>query len=87
MLGSITARQWQEWQEFADLEPFGGVQDDLRACVTAIFARLAFSSSDLSPLEFFPELKRLSSREQTPEEMAEIARQWAARDARTRGRR
>ncbi len=61
MLDRLTPRQWQRWQWFYELEPFGPRQEELRAAALAIYTLLPHrkeGSPPLHPGDIFPSLKQ-----------------------------
>lgn len=63
LLASLTASQWSEWLQYADIEPFGELRADFRAGqIAATIANYAGKSrnagaSTLEPFDFMPALK------------------------------
>lgn len=56
----MTPGEWENWQEFAALEPFGPRQEELRAAAQCIFAAAAYRKADAGPMrpgDVFPSLK------------------------------
>lgn len=69
LLRSLTAKQFQEWQAFYTLDPFGDQRGDLRSGIVSAVIANAFRSKNTNPIEpsqFMPYLER---HDQSPEEM------------------
>ncbi|QEL19902.1 hypothetical protein [Limnoglobus roseus] len=47
---------WWLMSAFAEIEPFGGAQDDLRAAVSGILPAMAFNGASIRPADLFPSL-------------------------------
>lgn len=75
----MTAREFQRWQIYAELEPFGPPRDDHRAGVVAAAAVSPWAKKGdaVTPSTFFPELAG-PGRVPTVEEQIAAARAWAA---------
>ncbi|QEL19507.1 hypothetical protein [Limnoglobus roseus] len=51
-----TMADWWLMSAFAEIEPFGGAQDDLRAAVSAIIPARAFNGEAINPASLFHSL-------------------------------
>lgn len=89
----ISSAEFAEWMAYAQLEPFGGLQDDLRAGAIASTIANVNRDSDKTPRpfepgDFFPSLTDAGAAEapeQTPKEQLAIMRMIT--DAMARGNR
>ena len=85
MLADMDADDWQEWPEFAELMPFGAVQEALYHGTTASLlynANRGENARVLEPADFFPHLQRLTvKREQSPKRarLLMALQNWKAR--------
>lgn len=78
LLARMTAAQFREWCAFYELEPWGPVQEDLRAGLLCSLTQNLWSEGrKVGPDHFFPSL-RGKRRRQTVEEQILAMRQWAA---------
>lgn len=76
-LGEMTSEDLSYWMAYAELEPFGPLEDSRRASVLATASLAPWCKrADLPrPGQLFPELAgRRERREQTPEEMSFLLR-------------
>jgi hypothetical protein len=74
LLESLTAQQWAEWNEFAALEPFGPLADDLRhgmQCAVSAAPHLK-KGAKADPTVYM--LGRAPERELTPQQTAAFFR-------------
>jgi len=79
LLAELGSREMTEWQAFAQLEPFGGAVDDLRAglgpALTVNMNRTE-GTEPIGPMQFYPwyDAKAPEPEPQTPEELAAALR-------------
>ena len=76
MLEEMSPAQLREWQEFAELEPFGGPHEDLRfGLVCTLLANAWSVKGGYAPGDFFPTLRE-TGRRQTAEEQILAAKHF-----------
>lgn len=90
MLAEMDEDDWREWPQFAELEPFGAVQDGLYFGLLASLQYNANRGKDaksLMPADFFPHVKAVSEQqaEPSPEKSAQRLRGMMMVDAWKRG--
>jgi len=78
----LTARQLEEWIEYADLEPFGEERADLRAGMVAAVVANVYRDpkarpKPYRPIDFMP-LVNEQPKARTPEEQLSVARMMTA---------
>jgi hypothetical protein len=77
MLRSLTAKQFMEWEIYAQLEPFSELRDDYRAAsIAAMVFNMAVGVKDRKPISEFvlPFGEPPEKKQQTWQEQEQIAR-------------
>ena len=80
-MARCNSRQFAEWQAEYELSPWGEERADLRAGIIAstIANVNRGKGKAFSPGDFMPEFDKQPKQRQTPEEMAAVMTQFAAR--------
>lgn len=81
MLASIPLRLFNEWIEYAQLEPFGEERADLRAAIVACVTANAWRGKTgrrFQPKDFMPQFSQTRRPRQTAEQMDKVMREFAA---------
>lgn len=68
LMARMTCDQFDEWQAFYQLEPWGGHRDDWRIGILVAWIVKAFTGKDVKPEDVFATLRE--ERELTPEQLA-----------------
>jgi hypothetical protein len=79
----MSSAEFTGWLEYAALEPFGPLREDLRAGQLASLVANIAGSKDATPATFFPELAEPEP-EPEPEDLLTQIRAWIARSKRPR---
>jgi hypothetical protein len=80
MLRAMSAKQFRDWETYAQIEPFGEMRQDYRiASVVAMIFNMAVKSEDRKPIKEFllPFGEDVEKSRQTPEQMERMAK-WIA---------
>lgn len=75
LLERMTASELTEWAAFAQLEPFGGAVDDMRAGLAAssiINVNLPEKAERIAPLDFYPWHAKKAAEVEPPVESPEV---------------
>ena len=81
MLAEIPLSLFYEWMDYASRNPFGEERADLRAGIIAATianANRGKGSKRFKPSDFMPQFKRRTARRQTPDQMKQILKTYAA---------
>ena len=73
MLADMTGEEWDQWQRYAELEPFGPLQEAGQAGVIAAAVCAPWTKKPPKPSDFFPQLAGKDKGWVTGEDMVKVA--------------